>query len=272
MFGSWWFVRLCGLFCVFFNIRLVVLWNQCGESQETKKTQVNKHSWLLLVPVFFFSKSMQASSSLDPSFWPTHPTMERLWMYTMLTGKVEDMTWNDSDVTITASDGTTYTESVSAYSDSCVGHRGSDVFPFGLLKNDVAEFKVRTGIKGNTVSGNVLTNREVLAAVDPRKNMLPYIYDTFKWDHCAEDGYNLDDAWATPESPASSADVDSAADDKMLGKPSVHTANSKTSGPSKMGGAHRASAGGRPIFKKGGPRYPMYEHLMKMDRQEGTVE
>ncbi|CAN0178829.1 unnamed protein product [Ectocarpus sp. 13 AM-2016] len=41
----------------------------------------------------------QASSSLDPSFWSTHPTMERLWMYIVLTGQITDWSWPDEDVT-----------------------------------------------------------------------------------------------------------------------------------------------------------------------------
>lgn len=51
--------------------------------------------------------------------------------------------------------------------------------------------------------GNVLTNREVLEALGPRTNMLPYVYDNFEWEHCAVDGYNFDDAWGedAPTSP-----------------------------------------------------------------------
>ena len=62
--------------------------------------------------------------------------MERLWMFSVLTGRITDFKWADSDIEITDSDGTTYTESISLYTDSCVGHRGSDVFPFGLLSSD----------------------------------------------------------------------------------------------------------------------------------------
>lgn len=43
----------------------------------------------------------------------------------------------------------------------------------------------------------MLTNREVLAALDASVNMLPYVYDTFKWDHCLEAGVDFDDAWDT---------------------------------------------------------------------------
>ena len=68
--------------------------------------------------------------------------MERLWMFAVLTGQISDYTWPDSDITITKPDGTTVSEIVSMYGDTCVGHRGSDVFPFGLLDTDDDGFEV----------------------------------------------------------------------------------------------------------------------------------
>lgn len=48
-------------------------------------------------------------------------------------------------------------------------------------------------------SGNTLANRDLLQAFDPRTNSLPYIYDTFKWAHCSNDGFDFDDAWKTQQ-------------------------------------------------------------------------
>ncbi|CAM9494069.1 unnamed protein product [Ectocarpus sp. 6 AP-2014] len=171
---------------------------------------------------------LQASSSLDPSFWPTHPTMERLWMYSILTGHITDFTWPDDDVTVTKPDGTVEVESISLYGETCTGHRGSDVFPFGLLDSDTDGFTIKTGIRGNLDTGNQLTNREALQAFDARSNSLPYVYDTFKWTHCEADGVNFDDAWE----------------------------NAKARGPS--------SIKSRPAFKEGEvrrPRYSGYEEI-----------
>eukprot|EP00752_Nemacystus_decipiens_P002258 g2139.t1 len=137
----------------------------------------------------YLGEHMHAGSSPDPSFWPMHPTMERLFMFSVLTGQISDWTWPNNDATSTS-------ERLSNYGDTCVGHGGSDVFPFGLLDTDIDGFEVKTGIKGNPRTGNILTNRDVLAALDASVNMLPYIYDTFKWDHCLEDGVNFDDAWS----------------------------------------------------------------------------
>lgn len=45
-------------------------------------------------------------------------------------------------VTYTDSDGTIVSESISKYGDTCTGHAGSDVFPFGLLDTDTDGFEV----------------------------------------------------------------------------------------------------------------------------------
>ncbi|CAM9227105.1 unnamed protein product [Ectocarpus sp. 6 AP-2014] len=50
-------------------------------------------------------------------------------------------------------------------------------------------------MQGNEETGNKLTNREVLAVLDARYNMLPYVYDNFRWDHCLQDGIDFYDAW-----------------------------------------------------------------------------
>lgn len=67
----------------------------------------------------------QASSSLDPTFWVTHPTMERLWMFKRLTGTMTDLSWPDADVAyVDDTTGETVVESLSLYSEDCLGHRG----------------------------------------------------------------------------------------------------------------------------------------------------
>ncbi|CAN0439070.1 unnamed protein product [Ectocarpus fasciculatus] len=117
-----------------------------------------------------------------------HPTMERLFMFARLTGNTHDMDWPDPG-------SSSSNEMLSHYGDDCVGHRGSDVFPFDLLAADDDGFEIKTGIMGNPEIGNSLTNREVLEAMDARVNRLSYVYDTFKWDHCLSSGYDFDTAW-----------------------------------------------------------------------------
>ncbi|CAN0512685.1 unnamed protein product, partial [Laminaria digitata] len=127
-------------------------------------------------------------------FWLMHPTIERLWQYSVLTGQVTEFNWPDNDMNVTLSDGTTYTQYVSSYYEECKGHHGSHIFPFNILSSDVDAFEVKTAVRGNPATGNLLTNREILAAFDPRYNSMNYVYDTFEWDHCVPEGYDFDDA------------------------------------------------------------------------------
>lgn len=173
-------------------------------------------------------------------------------MFSILTGRVTDFNWADKTTEYTGSDGETYTESVSLYSDSCEGHRGSDIFPYQLLSKDANDFTVRTGIKGNPdEGGNIFTNREALSAFDPRINSLPYVYDTFKWLHCEADGYNFNDAW-TPR--------DAETDGPNVGNMGL---NAVTAG--RIGAEPRATKrGNRAMFQKGVPKFPMYSGLVNM--------
>lgn len=121
-------------------------------------------------------------------------------MFSVLTGHVTDFTWPDENISYTDENGDSVSEMISLYGEDCTGHRGSDVFPFGLLDTDTDGFTVKTGIRGNDETGNTLTNRELLQAFDPRSNSLPYVYDNFKWTHCEADGVSFDQAWEAAKS------------------------------------------------------------------------
>lgn len=172
-------------------------------------------------------------------------------MFSVLSGQVTNFDWPDSDVTYTASDGTVYSESISKYAEDCLGHRGSDVFPFDLLANDVNDFTVQTGIKGGPVGGgNTFTNREVLAALDPRINALSYVYDTFDWPHCTADGFDLKDAWLANGETGS-----------IPGREAGTPTAGQAGGDGASARADHVSVGGRTVFEQGVPRFPMYGTL-----------
>lgn len=148
-------------------------------------------------------------------------------MYTVLTGQITDFDWPDASSTYVDSKGKAVTEELSLYGDTCTGHAGSDVFPYGILDADIDDFTIKTGIRGSPEHGNILTNREVLEAFDPRVDMLPYVYDTFEWAHCAADGFDFGDA--------------------------TDSAKSKN--------FERAK---RPVFEQGAPRAPRYRSIMDL--------
>ena len=58
---------------------------------------------------------LESASPMDPSFWPIHPTMERLWMYKKISRTLYNETWPATSYSIW---------------DSCCGHRAHDIIPF----------------------------------------------------------------------------------------------------------------------------------------------
>ncbi|CAM9591227.1 unnamed protein product [Choristocarpus tenellus] len=59
---------------------------------------------------------------------------------------------------------------------TCGGHNEDDVLPF---KVKIGQKKVK------------LTNAQWYAAIHPYNSELPYMYDSFEWKHCEEQGYKL---------------------------------------------------------------------------------
>mmetsp|Transcript_2700 Transcript_2700/g.9136 ORF Transcript_2700/g.9136 Transcript_2700/m.9136 type:complete len:108 (-) Transcript_2700:70-393(-) len=93
------------------------------------------------------------ASANDPLFWPLHPIFDRLWAYMRLSDEFDGFnhTWVNTN--------------------SCYGHDHHDILPFSDLFNEG--------------TGHFYSNQELYQAFDPRSPVLPYVYDTFVWDHCA---------------------------------------------------------------------------------------
>lgn len=134
----------------------------------------------------FVGDHLEAASPVDPSFWPIHPTQDRLLHFKYLSGGFEDYDWP----TVTSRDSSDYVcnhakcyswdasgpSSVKNYfSFCCYGH-----FEYDQLMDFTT---------GNRSNGFGATNREVLDASDASSSSfsVPYIYDNFDWDHCSQD-------------------------------------------------------------------------------------
>lgn len=99
----------------------------------------------------------QATSTNDMTFWVLHPTVDRLWHYKRL------------------GDLTDYDETWDPY-HKCYGHNPTNYQPFKNLFDENNMF---------------YTNEELYEALRPNTPTLPYMYDHFKWPHCAVIGHPL---------------------------------------------------------------------------------
>ncbi|CAM9286294.1 unnamed protein product [Phaeothamnion confervicola] len=131
-------------------------------------------------------EQLQSSSPQDPSFWSIHPTLERL-LQVKLSSKTLDMTWIARGYS-TKVDGVSKKYKVSAYGDSCIGHRPYDVWPYGLVSD--SEFSTKLYMFGEKKE-NTLTNYEATLALSPDIDALPYVYDSFSWPHCEAQGIDM---------------------------------------------------------------------------------
>ena len=90
-------------------------------------------------------------------------------MYKKLTNTFINDTWPEHDTSIAS---------------SCYGHSKHDVIPF--------QFSIKTSDDTNYTQ-KFYTNHEVLEMASPESPTLPYVYDTFEWNHCKDAGYDFDD-------------------------------------------------------------------------------
>ncbi|CBJ33496.1 tyrosinase [Ectocarpus siliculosus] len=138
-------------------------------------------------------ESSQSSSPLDPTFWSMHPTMERLLVFKLLAGTFTDYSWPDEVGTWVGMDGVEYDVIISTRSDTCNGHRGSDIFPYDIMTDVITPQFTFYGKK----APNTMKNRMLIKLFDPSENALPFIYDNFEWSHCSEMGYDFSDFFDT---------------------------------------------------------------------------
>jgi len=125
----------------------------------------------------FSGDQLEAASPSDPSFWPIHPNLERLFQAKLMAGGFETSVWatDPSDVCDKAK---CYEEEFGDkgyYTQCCKGHYEDD---------QLLDF-----VNGDIYSGYGPTNAEIMTWTDPTRTdyTMPYIYDDFSWSHCEED-------------------------------------------------------------------------------------
>jgi hypothetical protein len=141
----------------------------------------------------------ESASPADPSFWPIHPTLERLYHARMLMGGFSDTRWpTDSTAEYVCDKAECYEQgTIATYAACCYGHYEND--------------KLLDFISGDKNRGTGLTNADILQAASAGSDTysLPYVYDHFRWDHCSQDFETLFSG------TSGTSDTDSTTDDSM---------------------------------------------------------
>lgn len=149
----------------------------------------------------FVGDHVESASPGDPSFWPIHPTQERLLHAKLMAGGFKDgFNWATDPVNDYVCDKYECFEGgvQDIYDACCYGHYEDD---------QLLDF-----INADKESGYGPTNGEMLADTDPTSKdyAVRYIYDGFTWDHCDEDFVGLLSGTVKPDSSsAKKAKVDS---------------------------------------------------------------
>ena len=116
-----------------------------------------------LAPVM--GDSLESASPGDISFWPTHPTVDRLFQWRRLNGMTND--WIDNDSWSVQGVDVGY----------CLGHNLHDLLPYtNLFEHDAGPY----------------SNAQMWNLTDPLNTHSPYVYDSFEWAHCVDEGYSSD--------------------------------------------------------------------------------
>lgn len=130
----------------------------------------------------FVGDHLESASPMDPSFWPIHPTQDRLLQLKYMSGGFDDFSW-PTEATRT---GAYVCNHAKCYDYSIYGSE-KDYYDF-CCEGHFEESQIYDFVKGDRSQGYGPTNREILDAIDPtsKSYSVPYIYGSFKWDHCTQ--------------------------------------------------------------------------------------
>ena len=121
-------------------------------------------------------EQIEAASPADVSFWPIHPTLDRLLQYKRIVEPFVEPAWVSPDA---GPMGTMYCSN--PMTSDCMGHHAEDVTPF-LTYHEAED---------GEFASSYLTNGEILNISSPAHYKMHYIYDTFEWAHCDDTDFRF---------------------------------------------------------------------------------
>lgn len=139
----------------------------------------------------FGGDHLESASPADPSFWPIHPTLERLLHAKYMVGGFDTDEWpSDAINDYVCNKKTCYDEERITSDDARAGWDTWDTCCYGHFQDD----QLMDAPNGDRHSGTGPTNREIMDWNNPTKDTygIEYIYDKFDWTHCEEVGYDFE--------------------------------------------------------------------------------
>ena len=112
---------------------------------------------------------LEAASPVEASFWPIHPTLDRLLQFKSLIQPFTDKSWSGEEMCTTSA------------STNCYGHNPYDITFWATT--------VKSESGGYTSAYR--SNQEVREALNVASYQMPYVYDNFDWEHCESSGYSF---------------------------------------------------------------------------------
>lgn len=128
---------------------------------------------VLCTTAWVSGEQLEAASPADVSFWPIHPTLERLLHYKRL---ADDF------------DNTEYTN-IYGYTEYCIYQQQSGCE--GHHAEDITSFTTSYFDKSGDIVKQPTTNLELFEMSNPHDYHMTYVYDSFTWSHCSDAGVNF---------------------------------------------------------------------------------
>lgn len=117
---------------------------------------------------FWPGDHLEAGSPIEASFWPIHPTIDRLLQYKSIIRPFKNVSWD------TNNDACIYSSST-----NCEGHNQNDLT---FWKSITYNTTINAFEKQHR--SNIEVREAALSASLPDSYMLPYVYSNFNWSHC----------------------------------------------------------------------------------------
>ena len=121
-------------------------------------------------------EQMESASPVDVSFWPIHPTVDRLLQYRRIVRPFNDSSW------VTSTDlGGAKACQYSRY--GCDGHHA-----FDLTVSPTRVADPSAPINGSKFTSTFLSNGDLFHMLNPHEYRMSFLYDSFTWSHCDDVG------------------------------------------------------------------------------------